>query len=161
MKHRSGYTLIEALTVISILGATLVPVTATIHVLYQTDHRLQDGLVRDSSVERLGEQLRMDAHQATDARVDAGMPTASLQLTTSNQQTIRYSVVGDGVERTVFQGDERKHTELYRLRGTATLDWKLEQSDESNLIVLDLAVQSKRPDAQSSYHVEAALRVLP
>jgi hypothetical protein len=170
MTHRRrGHSLIECSLVLVLLAATLGAVTAILHVLYQADGRLRDQLAQDRALERLAAQLRADAHQASSAKAasPAGQPgsTESLLLALPNEQTTRYAILPQRLERVVVRGETMESRETYHLPSLLRAQWRIPAERTPPLVSLVLELRSGRePDGQAAgrtYRVDAAIQLVP
>lgn len=120
--RRRGYTLVETLVAVTLLGSLLGTVTLTLSVMYRADRNLRDCMEQERTLEQFTVRLRLDAHQALSASVNkpaqAGAPTQELLLKSTGDQTIRYTLRPRDVERVVRRGESMVHRETYGLAAT-------------------------------------------
>jgi prepilin-type N-terminal cleavage/methylation domain-containing protein len=140
-KHRSGYSLIELLVVIGIMGTAMVIVTLSMHTLYRADHRLRYDWDRQHNVERLTWQLRSDAHAADSVTVSKKPddPLARvLTLSLPGARTIEYSLAKQGVDRTLKREGTAEHHDRFPFSSTSGNFWIVDATREQPLIALHL-----------------------
>ena len=165
-RRRRGHSLIECIVVLALIAVTLGAVTTTLHVLYQADRRLRDGLTRDSAVEKLAAQLRCDAHQALSAKVGdpAGKtaPANDLSLSLPEDRSIQYTLFPERIERVVRRGQTVEHRETYRLVSSSA-SWRVREDRAPPMVTLVLELQTGRESgeraAPRTCRVDAAIQL--
>ncbi len=126
MKRR-GLTLVEVM--VSLVLATFVMGTLVVVVsrLLVSNSTAQDHLQNLTTLGRLGEQFRRDAHVATEVRVENGDDQpACLTFQAADEPAIAYTIVPEGLQRVVTAGDEVRGRELFVLSGMKPLGWQLD-----------------------------------
>ena len=154
--RRDGYTLIETLVVIAIVGVTLTIVALTMHTLYRAEHRLRDDLQGQQMLERLGDQLRTDAHQAVAVATKNGPedpPARILTLTVSKDRSIEYSLGTSGIARTVKHGNDVEHREQYPFAAASGNFWIVDAARQRPFIALHLINRLSNGESKAEHHV--------
>jgi prepilin-type N-terminal cleavage/methylation domain-containing protein len=162
-RHR-GYTLIECLVVVTLVGAVLSGVVVTVHALYRGQQRWADASVVRRAVERFVEQWRSDIHQARSVTVepaaDGGGAARVLSLGLPGEKTVRYRLADQEIERLVHRGDQVEHREIYPL-ATLPVGWQVRRDRGRMLVSLELRLPwDRRPDLadrQPTYQFTAAV----
>lgn len=155
-QRRQGYTLVEALVVIALTAVTLTIVTVCMHTLHRAEHQLRDELQAQRLVERLGAQLRMDAHQAIAVTTKDGVenPRARvLTLTQSNNLSIEYSLGNNGVERTVKRGSDVEHREHFHFAPASGNFWIVDAARPYPFVALHLVQRRSIGDSKAEHDV--------
>lgn len=114
---RRGFTLMEMLLVITVIGALSAMGAVLIGLLMSAESRGTEGVVVQTTFSRLGRQLRADAHAAVAADVIASGDAADAQLNLqrADGRGIRYIVNKDEVVREADRGSESPSRETYLL----------------------------------------------
>ncbi len=114
---RCGYTLIEMMLVITVIGALSVMGAVLIGLLMSAESRSTEGAVVQSTLSRLGRQLRADAHAAVSADVAAAsdVENARLNLKLADGRSIRYVASEGQIVREVDRESERPAREAFLL----------------------------------------------
>ena len=128
--RRRGYTLIECLVAITLLGSLLGTVTLTLTVMYRAERTMRDALDQQRSLEQFTARFRSDAHQASSASVskpaEANGPARELVLECATDQMITYTLRPQAVERVVRRGESTVHRETYGLTA-ASARWEVRE----------------------------------
>lgn len=159
--RRRGYSLVEMLVAMSLLGAALASVTFSLYVLLQSEHSLRGDLIRDRSLTRFTTQLRFDAHGAADATVVDQEASRDLTLVLPDQRTIHYRLGRDRIDREVRLADAVAHRETYRLPGTVTGRWSITEAGPPMITLMLELRQSRKPITQSHRILAARGIVVP
>lgn len=152
--RRDGYTLIETLVVIAILGVTLTIVALSMHALHRAEKRLRGELQDQLVIERLGAQLRTDAHQAiavTTKNVAEDPQARVLTISLSKDDSIEYSLGTSGIERTVKRGSEVEHREHFHVAAAPGNSWIVDAARQHPLVALHL-IHHRTNDASNAEH---------
>ncbi len=129
---RSGFTLMEMLTVITAMSAISVTGALLVGVMLTAETKGARTALEQTTLGRIGRQLRLDAHAAASATFgesDAAEPR--LEMPAADGRTIRWTAGSDGVLREVVAGDQRVHREEYRLAEGAG---RFEIDEEAGLV---------------------------
>src|SRR3990167_4264889 len=102
--HRSGFTLIEMLIVMTIFVFLLASAAMAIGTLFRAQGDLQDELVEANTASRLASQLRADAHLANSAEITRDGASTGLRLLLPNAE-ISYATYPRRIVRTVKHGE--------------------------------------------------------
>ena len=113
-------SVITAMSALSVTGALLVALMLT------AETSGAKVVLEQTTLARIGRQLRADAHQASTAAVSGTDAAADsrLELPAGEGRTVRWTAAADGVVREVVAGDAREQRETYRLpEGTSRFEW--------------------------------------
>jgi prepilin-type N-terminal cleavage/methylation domain-containing protein len=124
-RRQRGMTLVEMLVVLSLMAVLLGFTGVCMHGMFRAQARLDDNTQRRASLERLGLQLRTDAHAALRARLQDDQDTTVLVLTTADSREIEYRAEAADVDRTVRQADAVLHRDTFRMPGVAGIEWEV------------------------------------
>jgi type II secretory pathway pseudopilin PulG len=155
-RTRRGFTLIEVLGTITLLGAVWATVVLALHAMYEAERRLSRGFETANTVDHLAQRLRSDAHAARSVSLDDAGDDSVLLLLSSPARRIRYRGVEQGVERTVLVSDAVEHREVFYL-SAAAVGWTLEARDQGEVILLRLQLPDPRRQLAREYEVKAAV----
>jgi prepilin-type N-terminal cleavage/methylation domain-containing protein len=152
--RRRGYSLIECLVVMTLLGAVLSFVTLTIHATFRVQRQWTDASAYSRAIERLVAQLRADAHRATAASVaepaTQGGAGRGLSLTLPAAETVQYTAGPRGIDRVVRRGEKIAHRETYPVSAAAAA-WHVRRDAGRPLVSLDLNLQTDaRPEGPAA-----------
>jgi prepilin-type N-terminal cleavage/methylation domain-containing protein len=115
--RRRGYNLIELMAVIACLSVVLTLTAGLMHQMLKLDRGGRNRAVAASSLERLGQALRADAHAATGA---VETKADRLVIPLEGDRIIDYRVRSADVVRTVRQAGKVRGFEIYaRPKGTS------------------------------------------
>jgi len=153
-----GYTLIETITSLSLIGVTLTAVVLTLHGLYGVDQRLRDGFAAEAGLDRLTRALRQDVHYAHAAHLSADGPDRSttLELTMPAGGRVTYTLNGERIER-VAQRRDRHTRETFRVAAAGA--WEIDSKRSPALVTLRLqptAAKRRTGNLQREIRVVAA-----
>lgn len=153
-RKRNAYTLIEILTVVSVMGFLLLLTSSTLFSLFASQRRLSERTVAIDTLSRLSLQLRADAHQAREASLipeaDGDPDTLTLRMLDEGDDplTVEYLADAAGVRRIVKRRGEPVHRELYRLHAHDIVRWQLIDEKPPRL-VLRIGPQAGSESGQS------------
>jgi prepilin-type N-terminal cleavage/methylation domain-containing protein len=121
MKHRRGYTLVEMMTVIAVLGAFMALIGTTITTLVQLDAtaRREIGLSQAMGVWEL--QLREDIHQASEVRLDGGL----VKLRPDATHTVQWEATATQMVRQLWEADTIITEERWPLPQGYAASWQI------------------------------------
>lgn len=142
---RRGKTLIEMLLLISVLSVILATTAATLIALMKTDRQLRRDLDQQTTLARLGEKFRADAHSAASCQLGA-----ACDLTLPDGRVVRYEVRSGQVVREVRQGEQVQHRDTFYLPETAAITFHQPAESESRLVQLRIAPM---PDSDAPYRM--------
>jgi len=116
-RDRRGYTLVELLLVITVVGVLSATGAVLIGLLMSAESRGTGEIVVQTTFARLGRQLRADVHGAASADVaDVGdMEGGQLNLTGVDGRNVRYIAATGLVTREVDSGADQHSREEYLL----------------------------------------------
>jgi prepilin-type N-terminal cleavage/methylation domain-containing protein len=165
--RRRGYSLVECLVVISLIGGILGTVATTLSALYRTDQGMREALTYDRALDRFIVQLRSDAHQAVSATVgkagDGAAAANQLLLALQDGRSIRYTLHAQRAERVVRRDQTVEHTESYPVV-SSPVAWQLREDRASPIVSLVLKLRPARrdqsPAGAATYRIDAAVRLV-
>ena len=165
MPRRPGYTLVETLVVITLVGSLLGTVTLTLGVMYRADRNLREGVEQQRALEQFTARFRSDAHQALSASLskpaEAGAPARQLALKSSGDQTIQYTLRPRDVDRVVRRGESIVHRETYGLTATGAL-WQIRDDRKPTMVSVSFtqpAPGGAQPSADT-VRIDAVVRLV-
>ncbi len=129
MRTRQGYTLVECMVAIVLIGVTLATVSVALSGVYRCRQRVGEESAMELDLQRFAVQLRADAHDAVSAEEqkpdepDAAVVTLLLKLT--DDRSVEYTLEGRHVERVLRQGDRLRHRDTYRLPKAYAAHWQV------------------------------------
>lgn len=127
MKSRPGYTLIEMLAVISLIGLALGTVALTLHALRSAERRISEDILYGEAAARLTSRLRSDAHLALSASLpEEAQGSRTLQLSAADGVIIEYSLSDRGVDRRVRQQENVQHRETFVIPISPAARWEID-----------------------------------
>jgi prepilin-type N-terminal cleavage/methylation domain-containing protein len=164
MRPRDGFTLIECLVVIALVGTTMGTVALTLHATRRADRHIRDEAFFAQQLGRLATQLRRDAHEARSATVEdlkePKSPSAVLSLVLPEGRTARYTLRPPRIERVLEQGSNVLQRETYQLRESSAGRWQLHADRRLPLVSLVIEPGSTGPGPQpvaGTYRVDAVV----
>ena len=168
MKRRRGYTLIEAINAIALVGIVMGSLCLGLHRMFLAQRRISDNFVLVSDMDRLARQLRTDAHTAgaasVDGRADEGNDVC-LTLTLNAGRQVEYQIQEHRIVRLLLQAEDVVHRETYRLSPAARAAWEVSDKQPAKIISLVLTpLPQEVPGTVSPVvirRVDAALGVIP
>lgn len=158
MRHRtcrSGYSLLEVLMVVSLLGVTLSLSATLLGTAFRRQTRATDRLQLDRTLEQLGSRLRLDAHAAQSAqKPENGDDGSAVKLQMAGGRTIVYEVSEDGLNRLVKVGDKLEHRDRFQLTGCRVrIALKDGVNSAEKLVVVSLTARATHPTAAPAQFV--------
>ena len=156
MKYRRrGFTLVEVLATLTVLGAVWVTIALALHSLFEAERKLSRGFESANAIDQLAQLLRSDSHQSGSVSLDETGDEPVLLLTSSPTRHVRFQEVEQGIERTVLVSDAIEHREVVYLPLEA-VRWKIEERNQRQLILLQLTAREGRRPARE-HEVKAAV----
>lgn len=150
---RRGYSLIEMLTVISVLSVMLAVSTVTIALLMRSERTGGDALATAQIAHRLGRQFREDVHDAHNATVALDNRGQSvLKLENNQRPNVTWSRVSTGVRRSVTAQPVRIETYRIPISDVSFALVPVRTSSPQNRLITLTTV----PDTRSRQHASDA-----
>ncbi len=159
MKRR-GMTLVEVMVTVALSTFVMGILVAVVSRLLVSNTAAHDHLQNLTTLGRLGEQFRSDAHAATDVHVErADKQPQRLTFHTADQSAIAYTIVPEGLRREVSAGDDVRQRELFVFAGMKPLGWQSDaQRREIALSIGRLAHPQREDDTiAGKFSIVAAL----
>ena len=145
---RRGYSLVECLVVISLVGVTLSTITLTLHGLRRGDLNARDELRHELAIDRVVTLLRQDVHRANAATLVPEPKLAesakTLQLTFGSNRSVEYSLAGDEVVRSLREGDQIEQSDSFSIRSASAGSWQMDTARERPLVTMWLPLSGKQ-----------------
>ena len=167
MKARHGYSLIECLFAITLVGTALSSVALMTHATRRADRRVRDAATAEADLGRLAAQLRSDAHQATSARIETPKkpqePATTISLALPDDRQVDYTLLAQHAERVVRRGSAVLHRETYGLGASSSGKWLLREGGRSPVVSLLMEPAQMRSGGEFAakvVRVDAAVHVL-
>ena len=126
--RRAGLTLIEAMLAMVIATGLVVVLSIAVSRLFRANQVAQEHVQTVTTLGRLGEQFRRDAHAASGVMVEA-QGANQLQISENDGPRIVYQIIPGGVERTSSEGEKVVQRETYLLPGMQPLAWEHAKED--------------------------------
>ena len=115
---RGGWTLIEMLVTISVMGTLTGVAVKTLSAMLQSEFRGVEHVARLATVSKMARQFRTDIHAASKFEL-ANVPNKPLLLISVNEtRQIQYEIQPAGLLRTEQRGSQSPIRELWRLKQT-------------------------------------------
>ncbi len=169
MKRRRGYSLIECLVTIALMGTVMTTVAVSMSGMLRACQRAGDETNAEMEFQRLAAQLRADAHEALSGQQEDGadrdqkMPASMLRLVLNDEEEVRYTLGVGAVEREHRRKKEVVHRETYRIPAGYTAGWKLETRNPLPIVSLQFEpepVSLGSPTGLRALEVTAVIGVL-
>lgn len=114
---RHGFSLLEMITVMSMMSTVILLTGATFHILFRSEKAVTLSFVTERAVARLSVQFRDDVHEAESVSVKLGPDDAQREfvLSDANGVRVRYVMTKDGLARLSMDGNEVSAREDFRL----------------------------------------------
>ena len=142
MRTRRGYSLVECLITIILIGATLSVVAVAMSRMRLSCVRVSRASTEELELERFALQLRTDAHQALSVEEEEGNDATAtgpaLVFRLADGRWVQYTVQATHVERLLHRGDEVRHRETYRLPKSFAAVWQVQTDRSLPLVSLKL-----------------------
>lgn len=157
MRKHNGYTLVECLAAIAMIGTAMTTVAVSMSGIHVAYRQMESDSFGEMEWQRLAVQLRTDAHQARSAsqegETDENQPGNTLRLTLHEKEVLRYIVDGRQVRREHSRNDKVVHREDYRLPENCTAHWVLKTDGPSSVASLELELDSAETIGQAAHPV--------
>jgi len=162
---RAGYSLIELVTVISMLSALMMASAGLFVTLMRAERNTGWAISEQQTLARLALQFRRDVHQAQTAAKpeDAN----GLILNRPSSEPVQYRILAEGLER-IASINGKPHREVFRLRNVS---WNFESPSEQgtsvSLVVTPTVVEQSPSNASAaemptrSWRIAAELMLTP
>ena len=138
-RNGNGYTLIETIIVMTLLGVVMAVISTSMFRVGHLERRLRGYWEGERTFDRLSRRFRADVHRA--GRVVSGTDTDSddatgLRLFVGEDQTVVYRIDDAAVVREHHRGDALLHRDYFWLPQLANLSWQLTQESGHQMVVL-------------------------
>jgi hypothetical protein len=158
-RRRRGWSLLELLVVISAATLLLTIAAGLVFQMLKVGGAERSRVVAANNMERLGRDLRADAHAASKV-VD--LSGGRLLLSLPEGRVVEYSVRGREILRTVRHGEKVHHREEYGLPSGAGPRFESLRDGTRPLIAIVLGADPARPGSRvepgyRDYRIEAVL----
>ena len=114
MRRRGGYTLVECLIAIALIGVTMTVVAVAMSGMHRACRRVRQDAAIEMELQRFAAQFRADAHLAVSAQqedsAEGNAPTGTLLLTLNDRESVRYTLRAQFVERQCAGNDRLRET---------------------------------------------------
>ncbi len=142
MKKHRGYSLIECLVTIALIGTVMTTVAVSMSGMQRACHRAGEETSAEMELQRLAAQLRADAHEALSGQQEDGAgtdpktPAGVLRLVLNDEEEIRYTLGARTVNREHRRNKEVVHRESYRIPAGYAVGWKLDTGNPLPIVSL-------------------------
>jgi prepilin-type N-terminal cleavage/methylation domain-containing protein len=158
--RRRGWSLIELLAVLAVATALLTIAAGLVFQMLKVGGAERSRVVATANMERLGHDLRADAHSAT--KLD-DLGAWRLLLSLPGGRSIEYTVRNREILRTVRRGEKVDHREEYGLPSATRVRFESMRDETRSLVAAVLSFDAAaRPDRAADpgyrdYRIEAVL----
>jgi prepilin-type N-terminal cleavage/methylation domain-containing protein len=160
MRRRTrGFTLIEMLGAMTLLGAVWATVALALHSLQKAERGLTRGFESANAMDDLAQRLRSDAHAARSALLQDTEDGSALLLEASPSRRVRYRKLGQGVERAVLANEEVEHRETFYLP-LEVVRWEIAERNPGRLVLLKLSLRNPGRTLDREHEIKAALGIV-
>lgn len=168
-RRSRGFSLVELLVAMVVLGVLFTVVATAISGLIRTDRKSRDQADQLRARQRFTTQFRQDVHAANTGSIlsDENSPASDDDATdqSANQQplilaydddrTIRFQPTEKGMQRIVSRGSVKLHRESYVWEPRAKTSWHMDTTQDLAIVTLHINVAG-RPDRAEHNHVVRA-----
>ena len=140
-RRRRGWSLLELLAVLTVVATLMTSAAGRVFQMLKIDGSARSRVVATGNLERLGRDLRADAHDAT-GPPDIGPDR--VVLTRDDGRTAEYVVARRDVQRTVKKGGKVEHREGYRL--PSAVAGRFEASRDGSRSVIAFVLNAITPE---------------
>jgi prepilin-type N-terminal cleavage/methylation domain-containing protein len=126
--RRRGTTLLEMLTVISLLAVLLTIGTTLLISLMRMHKRVTSDIDQRRTQLQLADRFRQDAHAAGDAQMS---PEGKLILTLAGGRVVEYAAAGSHITRQVLEAGEVRHREIFTFTPACKIEFAQEKAEAS------------------------------
>jgi type II secretory pathway component PulJ len=138
MTHRPrGKSLIEMLIIIGVLSVVLGTTATTLVALFKTDRQVRRDTLQLTTLARLSDRFRTDAHAAASCQVDQGCT-----FTLAGGRSVRYEHEGQKLHRRVLHGEADEHRDAFVLADTAVVAFHQPLEQGGKLVRLTIRAQA-------------------
>lgn len=148
--HRSGFSLIDAVTMIIAVGVLLSLATITMHRSFQSHRLALEGVRLSQSLHLVGDRFREDVSQASSCT-----PGESLRLDFSDGRRVSYRVQDDRLTRSTWLDEEQVGEDSWKLPVACQAEFVV--NDENAIPWVAMQLQSQLPNEFGSLEWKARL----
>jgi type II secretory pathway component PulJ len=131
--RRAGKSLIEMLMLMGILSVIISTVAMMLVALMKTDRQIRRDLEQQTSLARLADKFRADAHAAKSCEVGA-----ACDLKVPDGRVIRYAAQERQIAREVRRGNAVEHHDAFLLPANARVEFALPSGASGRLVHLEI-----------------------
>ncbi len=136
---RGGWSLVELIAVITLMALLATLIVPALANGFQAYRNLRTEVDWFESTSRLGLTLRRDIRQATDASLKATDDESELLTLISDEQSVTYQLLPEGLERRLESNDGRTTREGFMMPPETKHTWNIERTAASSVsLTLDL-----------------------
>jgi hypothetical protein len=148
MTHRRAASLAELLVIMS---ACTIILTTSVQLIHRAMHSQSASRVFfdcERSAQRLSQQFRSDAHEATSAAIekDASGSAPVLRLTLAGDQTVEYRSTHHAILRLATQHGKPVARDEFTFR--SPLEWSIRQEDLTHRLILSVTAGTTGPPTE-------------
>jgi type II secretory pathway pseudopilin PulG len=167
MKKRNAYSLVECLATLAIIATVMTTVAVSMSGLHRACRHVQRDTASEMDLQRFAAQLRTDAHGALSAQQEVAEAddntVGSMLLLLGEEESVRYTVTADRIQREHLQNEKVIHRESYRIPETCQARWKVKENGSAPMVSLQLDPDPADPNGplgQQTIQVNAAIGLL-
>jgi prepilin-type N-terminal cleavage/methylation domain-containing protein len=141
--RRRGFTLIEVLVMITLIGVALTAAVTTLVALLRIERQVRSDQTQHQSLISLASRWRADAHAAV-----AASTSDDCEMTLSDGRTIRYSFEAPRIVREVRRAGDVVHRDAFVISPRAEVAFAVLGDPPRRLVQLSI---SPKPESDAAY----------
>ena len=139
MKRR-GITLLEVAITVSLLGILLASTAVLLTVLFRTEVQIRRDLEQQTTLARLNQRFRSDAHMARECTA-----TDACRLELADGRTIAYAWKPPRITRVVQRDSKVEHRDAFELPRGASVSFAIAPAEQRQMATLVVTANEELP----------------